>query len=288
MEATKVNIDVFKGLANIFRGELKEIGYNTDDVTDDRELMTNYFTVRYRLLPIKPRKVFIANKITCPQDLKEGYEAFINKVSEGGDLNPHMSRTNKVLDKKGKLFYDWGIYHFHLGQNIEDDGYVERTGNVLFAIVDKDKFYAIAIMPHDNWANKDLLEIILANWPNLLNTYRIEAKMASNPTSVDIAALRKANVVTAVELSDGISYFGRGMGYMSDGSSARAVLEVTRKVQESRIIKNQIAFELNKFDLGNIDFVIERRGEYIIAINYQYTLTRVLYRFTSLNVYIHS
>lgn len=287
-QKTKVNIDIIKGLADIFRVELAEIGYNTDGIIDNMQLIKTYFTVRKRLIPMRPREVKIAQGLQCPQNLEVGYNNFINKVISGSDLNPNLSRINKKLDKNDMLFYDWDIYHFHLGQNIEDDGYVERTGDVLFAIVENDKFYAIAIMPHDNWANKDLLEIILANWPNLLNTYRIEAKMASNPTSVDIAALRKANVVTAVELSDGNSYFGRGMGYMSDGSSARAVLELTRKVQESRIIKNQIAFELNKFDLGNIDFVIERRGEYIIAINYQYILTRVLYRFTSLNVYIHS
>lgn len=285
-QETKINIDIIKGLADIFRVELTEIGYNTDGIIDNNELIKTYFTVRKRLIPMRPREVKKAQGFQCPQYFEEGYNNFITKVVSGRDLNPHLSRINKKLDKNDMLFYDWDIYHFHLGQNIEDDGYVERTGDVLFAIVENDKFYAIAIMPHDNWANKDLLEIVLANWPELLQTYSIEGKLSHNPTSEEVKAMRKAHVVGAIELSDGKTYFGRGLGYMSDGSSARSSLELVRKVHEARNIQKELTYKLKDSGFANIEFTIEREGNKIVAKGKANNLTCELYNFPSLNEYL--
>ena len=98
------------------------------------------------------------------------------KIEKGESVNPHLNSATKK-DQLDGLLYDWGIHHLHLGETFSAPGYVERTGPVLFAIFRKDDVYFIDIRNHEGWSDKNLLEIVNRNWPELLSIYKMEGVM---------------------------------------------------------------------------------------------------------------
>jgi hypothetical protein len=76
----------------------------------------------------------------------------------------------------------------------------------LFAIVTLTDVYFIKIANHGNWSDKELLEIVDANWPELIDRYRIEGEPVRTFSSEEIGELRKAHVNTMIKLSSGRSY----------------------------------------------------------------------------------
>lgn len=47
----------------------------------------------------------------------------------------------------------------------EPNGFVNRTGPVLFARFDEQNAYLINVWSHGNWTNQDMIRIIHNNWP---------------------------------------------------------------------------------------------------------------------------
>jgi hypothetical protein len=92
-------------------------------------------------------------------------EAFLEKVRRGDDLTPHLSLAphtrgyalaanspGATIDDrwsdKDLLLTRMGYHHFHLGINIEAAGHAERTNDLVFAEVSRDKFKIIATFNH--------------------------------------------------------------------------------------------------------------------------------------------
>lgn len=136
------------------------------------------------------------------------------------------------------MLFDWGIHHFHLGTTIQPDGFVDQHDAIVFAIVEKDDVYMIRIEEHGNWSDKDMLEIVLTNWPHLLN--QIQGTPCVCFTSEQVGELRESNVNAIVTLSDGHGYIGRGMGYTTNGCSADASIEAGRMHHSLKMLEVQI------------------------------------------------
>jgi hypothetical protein len=60
---------------------------------------------------------------------------------------------------------DWGLHRVHLTTNVEKDGFVERTGDLLFCAFTEEDAYLIGIYPHGSWALRELVEILVREWP---------------------------------------------------------------------------------------------------------------------------
>ena len=59
-----------------------------------------------------------------------------------------MSKTIVDADADDSLLDNWGIYHFHLGTELEDRGqFIRRTGDVLLCRVDDSYAYFIKVLP---------------------------------------------------------------------------------------------------------------------------------------------
>ena len=167
-----IQINLFEELANIFRQDLEDLGYSTTSLRTPEEVTMMYVTTYERLVSKRVRSIEFANGFQVPSHLQSGFDLLCEKFRNGCSVYPHLSRTTDKMDFQDKMLFDWGIHHFHLGTVIENDGYVNRTGDVLYAIVSEDKVRCLVIQPHNHWADKDLLEIVLANWPELLETWR--------------------------------------------------------------------------------------------------------------------
>jgi len=91
--------------------------------------------------------------------------------------------------------------------------------------VDNRSVYEIGIYHHGDWYESDILDIIDANWPQLLDPVTVKGiNIAYSPKSKDeIKALRNAHIVSSVRLNSGRIVFPPGMGVASDGTSFEAV-----------------------------------------------------------------
>lgn len=65
---------------------------------------------------------------------QSGYKTLKAKFANGDDVTPHLSSNILNDTYEDYLLNDWGIHHFHLGQNISD-GFAGRTGPLLFALI---------------------------------------------------------------------------------------------------------------------------------------------------------
>jgi len=165
----------------------------------------------------------LANKI-LPQEITLGLQEFIEKAESGQYLQPHLSTQSDNPDYQDLMFYDWGIFHFHLGTNPHPrrQGFVERTGDLLFAIADSDtaRMYLIDIHPHQGgFTNQDLLRILEENWPEIIEPYALKrcVGLPDNDSDSNIKRYREAGINTILQTPGGRFLKSMGGGITSAG-----------------------------------------------------------------------
>ena len=221
--------DFYHDFLSFCKIELNLFGYSTDGRTDEDVVMM-FWKVYYRIPLMKPRKIHKAISFSCPPELKAGLDKLENSVIHGNSLKPFLSEGVDHIDNKrfyDNLLSDWNIHHFHLGTTMRSDGFIERTGNLLFAELDSDNFYEIAILDHnDHWTEKDLLEIINTNWPELTKNYSLNAiSTKSNFSNNVMKKFRKNGIQSLVTLTDGKVLAPLGGGYSTDGTPMDVIMK---------------------------------------------------------------
>jgi len=150
-------------------------------------VLLDYVHWQARYVGTRPRRVEIepvAKANPRWSAMAVAIEAFLEKVRRGVDLTPHLSLAphtrgyalaahspGATIDDrwsdKDLLLTRMGYHHFHLGVNIEAAGYAERTNDLVFAEVSRDRFKVIATFNHAVF-NQDSVErsrlIKLHNW----------------------------------------------------------------------------------------------------------------------------
>lgn len=174
-------------------------------------------------MPQQRYEVREAEGFTVPEDVIDGYKLLRQKFLDGIDVTPHLHKA--IVDTEGKdaMLFDWGIHHFHLG-TIMDGDFIERTGNVLYAVISQSTVYAIGINQHGHWVDKEML-----------------------PTSKGIKKLRSDSINSFVQLSDGSCIMGRGGGLTACSSSIECM---RRAINLKRCLLNrEDENELNTFNV---------------------------------------
>lgn len=213
-------IDFYSDWIKFLRGQLEELGYQVDPNKAPQRVSFRYFNVRKRQVEAKLRRVLTSREFCCPEEYRASFELLKEKAEKGEDLTPHLSTFLLDADFNDSLLNDWGIHHFHLGivPSSRTPGFVERTGPVLFARVTADTLYCIDVMSHGKWEEKRLLEIIHANWPDSLKSYRLNVHAVTPvPTAHETKQLRKAGVLICTQLNDGTVYAPIGGGIATSG-----------------------------------------------------------------------
>lgn len=241
MSVQSVNIDIEIDVISRIVVYLTEEGFANLTTLPNRELLILFINYCERLIPTKARHVVKSKCFTCPIELNSGLAEIERKIEYGIDLKPHLSTRIKDLQYFDSMLNDWRIYHLHLGVNPypRDHSFVDRTGPVLFARFDEKNAYLIDVMPdHQQWANRDCVQIIHDNWPETISMFNLSRMgvmdIESNPSSNDIKVLRKAHINTALKLNDGTIYTSIGLGSTSHGNSitsTRAVINVYAKIK---------------------------------------------------------
>ena len=158
--------DFLADLKSVVSQYLSTLGYPQTQEEDLDNVLIQYFNLQRRIPPVlawtvKQSKELVAKSF--PKSIGLGLQQFIQKAEFGQSLAPYLSKKIKELDYKDLMFYDWEVFHFHLGTNPDPNQqeFVERTGDLLFAIADPSKaeMYLIDIQNHGGFTNQDLLRI---------------------------------------------------------------------------------------------------------------------------------
>jgi hypothetical protein len=130
------------------------------------------------------------------------------------------------------------------------DGFIKRTGPVLFAKVTSDVFYCIAIMEHGRsnpevWSEQGMIAIVHNNWPDIIEQYNSGFLTMDKVTRTERNQFRKSNVNTFVEVDDGTIYSLPGGGSMLDGSSMKIFMTHHQNAyllsQQEQYVRDNIA-----------------------------------------------
>ncbi len=228
-------INFLADFQEIINQELCSLGHPPKYEEDLDTVLTRYLNFLVRIPPtivwtVKQSKE-LANKI-IPQEITLGLQEFIQKAESGQILKPHLSKESDNPDYKDLMFYDWGIFHFHLGINPHPkrQGFVERTGDLLFAIAESHtaRMYLIDIHPHTGgFTNQDLLRILEDNWPEILEPYVLKRVigLTYNASDSDIDTLRGAGIDPILKTPGGrvLSQMGGGIITKAGNSHSRRI-----------------------------------------------------------------
>ena len=213
------------------------------------ELLIIYKNWLQRLVNPRPRNVqcspaLLSNPHATSPEFKPGFDQIIAYLKAGTDLTPHLSRAimhgfegqgtgsrRSVRQDLDLILSDWGIYHFHLNTTLESDGFVKRSGPLLFAAIKPQDAYLIDILVHGSWTREHLIETIVKEWPNAGLVHELKGAMglAHTIAEEDRKTLRKKHVNALFEF-DGKVYMPAG-GMMASGVSIKTVMAADQLLQ---------------------------------------------------------
>jgi hypothetical protein len=205
--------------ASILGGALTALGYPPANGTPWRELLLRRFNLKKRMVSATPRTLHTAAGIVVPPELQAGYNLVTEKLQNGADVRPHLSRKLAEINFKDELLNDWGILHFHLGTVLEGDGFMTRTGPLLFARIDPQNAYLLGVGTHAHFSSQVLVQTLVDIWPDAMAQYEqpdiLDVRFPV--TDAEIKKLRKIGVTAPVRASSGKYYLGLGGGGMTFG-----------------------------------------------------------------------
>ncbi|ULO00187.1 hypothetical protein [Campylobacter molothri] len=160
---------------------------------NSKDYFAEYLKEIYFSIPPKPRKVFISKEIkerTLNKKIRKTINKIEYKLKKGEDVNPFLS---KRLNNNDKMFSSFGIHHFHLGEYLKNKQEYDRTGDLLYCFLpyyNNDSIYFIDVLPHKQWCNQELFDIIQKNWPDVIDHIKSPLKNDILYTNENIKDLR--------------------------------------------------------------------------------------------------
>lgn len=215
--------------------ELQALGVQppSNDLTECALLL---FKLERRCPHTRPRNTALAATFKVPAELQRGFDRLVEAIHRGDPLKPYLSRQTFNPAKSDGLLDDWGILHFHLGENMQASGLISGTKDVAFALVNDACVYFIDSMPHgpdhpDTWVQENLVHLIDQNWPELLPS----SAVGMTPDQLSLKQrrnLRKKRVNVTVSNTSGGALFAPGGGFMSNGTAMADVMKLQRLYAE--------------------------------------------------------
>lgn len=206
-----------------------------------------------------PKKIIKSKDFdkSVPVELADNVHTLINKIENGVDLTPYLSKNSIILNNDEKfdyLFNDWGILHLHLGEDFEakNSKFIKRTGPLLFIIPYFDRVYLLSVFNHhDNvWSKKNLVQKVYDNWPELFYKSNHIVGLETEFSDDERQLLRKAGINSPIidikdtKTGEKIFVSMNGLGYSISGDPFvdiqyyKKIVKTLKRLQE--IIKNRI------------------------------------------------
>ena len=206
--------EILKAMIRENSKRLKEMKYEQKikDLDNVDELCLLYMNLNRRLIESKPRTILKSKEFICPKGLENNLKDLVNRIIKGEDLTPFLSRKLKKLDFPDATLNEWGIYHLHLGGLKSPKRFSMGRNEILFATFDENHFYFIQILTHKDWTNKEIINIIHRNWPNLIVRFKIRMNSFEKTSDINRKLWRNGGINTPIIMDNGTTYFCPGGG----------------------------------------------------------------------------
>lgn len=222
-----IKIDLISDAEEIFRKYMKSFVKRRKSKND---VIMDYCRLNIRLIDKKPRRILKAKGIKCPPDYEKKLDYLEECIVHGENLIPFMSKNIQYLTREDMLLYDWGIYHFHISDEKEENSFfMKRSDYLLMTYIEGDFIYFLDIVPHSStdiviWSDTKYLDIIRENWPNLMDKYVIkDCVPVESYNDTEISKIRKRGALIISKWDNRNALFSPGGGYASDRTSIRAM-----------------------------------------------------------------
>lgn len=186
----------------------------------DQDTIARYLNVLRRKIDPKPRTTKKSRTFSCPSEYEAGFNALVATSEAGGDLRPYQSMgvENDTFDDG--LLNDFGVQHFHLGEVLyaRNPAFMDRTGPLLYARVTDTALYCLFVLPHGEWANQMLLDIMHEDFTELTDNTTVkntaDAGSGARYTYSDkeVQKMRDAGINVVSQRWDGKRTFPPGGG----------------------------------------------------------------------------
>jgi hypothetical protein len=209
---------------------------------DASHLLIAYYSWDKRFIRPQPRAVHQSTALQgnpLATQLALELAQIIGDIEQGRDLTRYLSEdvlraVVGVPGRRGRrpdldlMLNDWAVHHLHLSTKMQSNGFVVRSGPLLFAAFRPEAAYLIDIMQHGDWTRDHVLEVMIDEWPTAGLVREVKGALPSaqslRVTEQQRKAVRKAHANTMFEY--------RGKLYISaDGlTPAGSSVSVTRTV----------------------------------------------------------
>lgn len=260
-----IQADFWHDLNEIAEAMLDDEGYKNIDSSKAVQQLIN---ARYRCLVAKHRDIEQSDVFVCPSECIDALNLIKSKVVSGDNLTPFMTRSMKNASFKDGLLNVEHIYHFHLSTQIDKDGFMKRSGHLLMAYVDDDRFYMITIYKHNEqpFENQELINIIHRNWPELADKRKADGVigLSYNVDDASYRLFRKANVNMLHE-NNGRVYGSLGDTVALDGTPLFVL-------DEEAVLKNmcsEIKYTMYSQDAQLHDLISSESGKSVAKMHFR-------------------
>ena len=193
------------------------ISYNRSMPLD--RLTARYFEMTTRRIQPVPRQVHFSNQIhsslgelsregegdSAARDAWRMVFRLRQHLVDGVNVNAFLSKN--ILNAAGwdGLLWSYGMHHFHLGPETDKDGFVKRSGHLLFAIVTPTDAYFVDVKPHPEkdgigWVSQELLQIVHSSWPELIEANVLHGVFGDELTDEEVQELRRKNMNAPINI----------------------------------------------------------------------------------------
>ncbi|MBD3350055.1 MAG: hypothetical protein GF364_01035 [Candidatus Lokiarchaeota archaeon] len=211
------------------------------NINSPNELCLKYLNLTTRLVDPKPREVLKSDLFYCPKRFRTVLENLENKIKNGEDLTPYLSSRVGWVDDEGgrkdrhrdRLLIAWGIHHIHLGEKKGSNGFIERTGPLLFVRFTEEKAYFLIIRRHGRrtkkngqkskryhypWNRQFFIDILHNNWSDSIRDNEVGLEYEA-PSDEEIKQWMRGYINVPPKTKNGTAYFGPGSGFTLSGDS---------------------------------------------------------------------
>ena len=229
-------MDFRNDLRKIAKQFLDHYGVDSSRAKTDEDFIQMWMNVCLKLIPQQKYQVFRSNTLTSKslsQEIRDGIDSVQEKLEQGVDVTPHMTKTVLKGSFTDYLLSDWGIYHLHLGLSM-DGNFIKRTKEVLFLTIHENRAYFIDVREHGRdgekhvFAQYDLLKTLADEFPEVierfeLKGFRSDSSIISDP---EIIATSREAGIEIPQAINGKIYAPMGGGITSARTSTRAQVEL--------------------------------------------------------------
>ena len=250
-------------LSRLIRGQFDKHGISYDCLMPLDRLTARYFEMCMRRIQPGPRRVHFSDdthvslgELSCQgKDDTSAWDSWgavfrlRQLLVDGDNVNGFLTRTIRRAAGLDGLLWHYGMHHFHLGRETDKDGFVERSGYLLFAIVAPLDAYFVDVRRHParrgiGWVSQDLPRIVHSNWPKLIEKSVLNGVSGVDLTDEQMQELRRKNCSYAMNI-DGRVIAPLLYGTAGDGSSMLCTMRASRLMNKLRyyaeVLRNEEA-----------------------------------------------